>query len=75
MVTYCWEQLDSGEVSQENFGPQNAIGPQARSLPPSAESTRFIPNMSQILKGNLTQINPQLNQDWETVSRPWHLNY
>lgn len=67
-VTYCWEQLDSGGVTQDNFGPQNATGPQARSLPPSSDRSRFIPNMSQILKGNLTQTNPQLNQDWETVS-------
>ena len=65
--TYCWEQLDSGQVTSASFGPYNAIGALARSLPPSESPTRIIPNMNQILLGNLTQENPGLNDAWETV--------
>ena len=45
----------------------DAIGALARSLPPSESPTRILPNMNQILLGNLTQENPGLNDAWETV--------
>jgi len=67
-VTYAWEQLDSGKVTHENFGPQNVVGPQNRSVSPQSHPQRTIPNMDRILAGKLTQTNPQVNQDWETVS-------
>ena len=67
-IHYCWEQLDKGQVSQDNFGPNRPIGPQARSLPPSLSPVRTIPRMESVLTGNLTQINPRVNQAWETVS-------
>ena len=35
-VTYSWEQLDSGQITASNFGPYNAAGAMARSLPPSS---------------------------------------
>ena len=65
---YTWEQLDSGEVGALDFGPQNAIGAQARSLPPSPNATRLIPNWTRILAGSLTETNPGLGSDWETVA-------
>ena len=65
---YCWEQLDKGQVSHDNFGPNRPIGPQARSLPPSLSPIRTIPRMESVLTGNLTQTNPRVNQAWETVS-------
>ena len=52
---YCWEQLDKGQVSHDNFGPNRPVGPQARSLPPSLSPTRTIPRMESVLTGNLTQ--------------------
>ena len=67
-IRYSWEQLDSGKVTQDNFGPQNAIGPQNRSLPPTTTPYRIIPKMTRVLADKLTQTKPQLNQDWETVS-------
>ena len=67
-IHYCWEQLDKGQVSHDNFGPNRPIGPQARSLPPSLSPIRTIPRMESVLTGNLTQTNPRVNQAWETVS-------
>ena len=65
---YCWEQLDKGQVSHDNFGPNRRVGPQARSLPPSLSPTRTIPRMESVLTGKLTQTNPNVNKAWETVS-------
>ena len=65
---YSWEQLDSGEIGSADFGPQNYQGAQARSLPPSVQSKRYIPNWDRILSGNLTENNPVVGSDWETVS-------
>ena len=64
---YCWEQLDSAEITSDNFGPNNVIGSMTRSLPPSDIPTRTIPNITRILSNNLTQENPGLNSAWETV--------
>ncbi|MGC6421477.1 MAG: reprolysin-like metallopeptidase [Flavobacteriaceae bacterium] len=64
---YCWEQLDTGEIGSSEFGPQNASGAQARSLPPRIESTRHIPQWDRILLGELIETEPKLNSDWETV--------
>ena len=65
--TYCWEQLDSAEITSDNFGPNNVTGAMARSLPPSIISKRIIPNINRIISNNLTQVNPSLNSAWETV--------
>ena len=65
---YCWEQLDSGPGDSDTFGPTNRTGPMARSHPPTTTPIRIIPNMSQVLSGNLTQTDPTLNSSWETVS-------
>ena len=65
--TYCWEQLDSAEITSSNFGPYNPIGSMARSLPPNRSSQRTIPNIRRILENELTEQNPSIGDDWETV--------
>ncbi|MDD7884733.1 reprolysin-like metallopeptidase [Flavivirga sp. 57AJ16] len=67
-LTYCWEQIDSGITNYLNFGPELASGPTNRSLPPSNAPDRYIPRLSSVLSGNITQTNPTLGSDWETVS-------
>ncbi len=67
-LTYCWEQLDSGQVDASNFGPDLLTGSINRSIPPSENEIRYIPNISQILNGNLVSSNPTLFSSWETVS-------
>ena len=65
--TYTWEQLDSGEITSSNFGPNNILGAIARSLPPKTSSGRVVPSMSRVLNNELTQEKPGLNDAWETV--------
>ena len=65
---YCWEQLDSGEVGANNFGPNFHLGSQARSLPPTDSPIRTIPRMAAVLEGKLTETNPTVGSNWETVS-------
>ncbi|MDC3050857.1 M12 family metallo-peptidase [Bacteroidota bacterium] len=67
-LTYCWEQLDSGQVDASNFGPELLTGSINRSIPPSDNKIRYIPGISEILNGNLTPSNPTLFSSWETVS-------
>ncbi|MCH1418084.1 MAG: M12 family metallo-peptidase [Flavobacteriaceae bacterium] len=67
-LTYCWEQLDSGVVRSEDFGPNLLSGSTNRSLLPTTSPTRTIPRMTSVLAGNLTEINPTLGSGWETIS-------
>lgn len=67
-ISYSWEQLDRGQIDSSNFGPLNFTGPIARSVTPSLKPTRSIPNISQVLSGNLRQTNPTNGSAWETVS-------
>lgn len=67
-LTYCWEQLDSGRVGSQDFGPLQLTGSMNRSLPPSQYNTRSIPRMSSVLAGELTDTNPSIGSTWETVS-------
>jgi len=66
-LTFCWEQIDSGEITSSNFGPNNFSGSTARSLPPSENPVRSIPNLNSVLTGELTQENPKIYSSWETV--------
>lgn len=68
LLTYCWEQIDSGPMTASQFGPSNYTGATARSLPPSISSSRSIPNLNSVLNGELILDNPQINSSWETVS-------
>ncbi|WP_423998876.1 reprolysin-like metallopeptidase [Maribacter sp. IgM3_T14_3] len=68
ILTYTWEQIDDGYITQANFGPTNTNGANFRSLPPSLEAKRYFPNMQSVLQGDLIQTNPMVNSAWETVS-------
>lgn len=68
VLTYCWEQIDSGLSDHSNFGPTLTSAPIARSLPPSSSPNRYIPKLSSVLDGRIAQTNPGPGSDWETVS-------
>ncbi|MDO4880538.1 MAG: thrombospondin type 3 repeat-containing protein [Capnocytophaga sp.] len=68
-LSYMWEQEDaSGSITASAFSSNNPDGPMTRSLPPSKSTERYIPRMSQILKGKLTERTPNKSDAWETVS-------
>ncbi len=67
-LNYTWEQLDAGIITSSNFGASNTRGALARSLPPTENTWRSIPNIDQVLAGELTQTNPDITSTWETVS-------
>ncbi|WP_339713438.1 reprolysin-like metallopeptidase [uncultured Kriegella sp.] len=68
VISYTWEQIDDGVVTQATFGSTNPSGANFRSLPPSLSPKRYFPKLSSILSGNLTQTMPLVNSNWETVS-------
>ncbi len=68
LITYTWEQLDSGRVNNLNYSSDLILGSINRSNPPSLSSKRVIPNMRRVLSGELTESRPGLNSDWESVS-------
>ena len=71
VLTYTWEQVDSGTTTSSNFGPAKTSGAVWRSRPPSTNPTRYMPARSRVLSGELTETNPQETEDntsWETVS-------
>ena len=68
ILTYTWEQIDDGIVTQATFGPTNPSGANFRSQKPSVNSVRYFPKLSSVLQGNLTQTNPTIASTWETVS-------
>ena len=75
-LTYCWEQIDSESMTYLQFGPENYLGTTARSLPPSLNPVRSIPNLISVLNGELTQVRPEINSAWETVPNiPRELNW
>ncbi len=67
-LMYCWEQTDSGQVSSSQFGPTRAVGAMVRSLTPTNSSDRYVPKLSRVISGQLTETNPNSGDDWETVS-------
>ena len=67
-LMYCWEQTDSGQVTSAGFGSTITSGSMNRSLPPSTSSDRYIPNVNRVIAGQLTETNPTVGSDWETVS-------
>ncbi|NAS10646.1 reprolysin-like metallopeptidase [Poritiphilus flavus] len=68
VLTYAWEQIDDGVVTNETFGPNRPNGANFRSLRPSSNPARYFPRLSEVAQGNLTQTDPELNSAWETVS-------
>ncbi len=67
-LSYCWEQLDSGLVGSDEFGPELLSGPTNRSLYPVSSASRTLPRLASVLSGSLTQTNPGLLDSWETLS-------
>ena len=67
-LTYTWEQIDNGIVTQSSFGPTNPSGANFRSLKPSTSPKRYFPKLSSVIQGNLTQTLPPVNTAWETIS-------
>lgn len=71
VLSYCWEQTDSGATTNTNFAPTKTTGPLWRSRPPSVSPNRYMPIFSRVLAGQLTESNPVEtvnNTSWETVS-------
>ncbi len=68
VLTYTWEQIDDGVVTNVTFGPTNPSGANFRSLKPTTDPKRYFPKLSRVIQGNLTQVNPTINSAWETVS-------
>ncbi|WP_173015004.1 reprolysin-like metallopeptidase [Capnocytophaga felis] len=66
-LLYTWEQSDSRGSADYSFSPTSKNGAIARSLPPSTSSKRYIPRLSRIVAGKLTQTNPPIGSEWETV--------
>lgn len=67
-LSYCWEQNDDGQVTRTQFGPTRTVGAQTRSLDPTSNTYRYVPKLSRIVAGQLTETNPNSGDDWETVS-------
>lgn len=68
ILTYTWEQIDTGIVTSSNFGATLTTGSTNRSLPPSTSPYRYIPSLKSVLHGKLTEANPTIGSRWESVS-------
>ncbi|WP_212892587.1 thrombospondin type 3 repeat-containing protein [Capnocytophaga canimorsus] len=68
VLYYTWEQADNGIVTQQNFSSKLLRGAMARPLPPTQNPVRYIPRLSRIVAGQLTQSMPKVGSAWETVS-------
>ncbi|WP_235297187.1 reprolysin-like metallopeptidase [Portibacter marinus] len=51
-ITYCWEQIDIGGTNDDLPAPSNTVGPLFRSLPPVANSSRFLPSIDNIINNS-----------------------
>ncbi|AEH00611.1 reprolysin-like metallopeptidase [Lacinutrix sp. 5H-3-7-4] len=70
-LTYTWEQIDNGITTNSSFGPTKTTGAVWRSRPPSTSPDRYMPILSRVLNGDLTESSPVEtvdNSSWETVS-------
>ncbi|MEB8346577.1 M12 family metallo-peptidase [Flavobacteriaceae bacterium KMM 6898] len=68
VLTYAWEQIDDGVVTNVTFGPTNPSGANFRSLKPTIDPQRYFPKLTRVVQGSLTQVNPTINSAWETIS-------
>ncbi|MCV6631182.1 MAG: M12 family metallo-peptidase, partial [Flavobacteriaceae bacterium] len=68
LLTYSWEQIDDGVITNFNFGPTNILGANFRSIPPSTNSMRYFPRLAAIAAGGITQTNPTIDSAWETAA-------
>ena len=67
-LTYVWEHIDNGVVTQGSFGPENPVGANFRSKNPTADPSRYFPALARVVSGNLTQTTPSANSAWETIT-------
>ncbi len=70
-LTYTWEQIDDGVTTNGTFSPTKTTGSVWRSRPPNASPDRYMPILSRVIAGQLTESNPVEtvnNTSWETVS-------
>jgi subtilisin-like proprotein convertase family protein len=63
-LTYCWEQTNNQISTTQPPVPGNTGGPSFRSLSPSLNPDRYMPRMTTILTGNLSNTPANL---WEVV--------
>ncbi|MDO1501936.1 thrombospondin type 3 repeat-containing protein [Winogradskyella maritima] len=71
VLTYTWEQIDSGQSTSTSFGPTATSGGTFRSRPPSTSPDRYMPFIERVIAGELTETSPTETADntsWETVS-------
>lgn len=68
VLSYTWEQIDNGIVTQATFGPNSPTGALFRSLPPKDVPERYFPDISRVVEGSLTQTSPSVGDAWETLS-------
>lgn len=68
VLTFTWEQIDNGVVTNTTFGPTNLIGANFRSQKPTTDPQRYFPKLSSVISGNLSQTMPDINSTWETIS-------
>lgn len=68
---YSWEQIDNGVTTRANFGPTKTTGALFRSRPPSTNPNRYMPQLTRVMAGQLTETNPLESADnstWETIT-------
>lgn len=60
-LSFCWEQADVGFDSQTSVSNTSTGSPAFRSMPPTTNPNRYMPQLSSVVAGNLTT-------QWETVA-------
>lgn len=71
VLSYAWEQIDDGVTTNGTFSPTKTTGALWRARPPSSSPIRYMPNLTRVSAGQLTESNPVEtvdNTSWETVS-------
>jgi hypothetical protein len=61
VLTYCWEQADVGFDASNGVTPISTTSPNFRSFSPTTSPNRYMPQLSVVVAGNLSE-------KWETVS-------
>jgi PKD repeat protein len=61
VLTFCWEQADVGFDASNGVTATSTTSPNFRSFPPTTSPNRYMPQLSTVVAGNLTDT-------WETVA-------
>jgi len=71
VLTYCWEQNDNENLfSAETPSSTQTVGPIFRSFPPSTSSSRYFPDLEDVVQGNLSptwEVIPTVGRDINLV--------